>query len=216
MRILNQGGSMFRFKLVMTYGDDLTGEEGLLPVGWDWATPTPLYSNPHKYHYRGLAHDLIEHMGEQNGTVEDELRAFGAAIFGRYNMGTSTSAINLGIEIGSSINNYIERPKHTRVCEEVLEIQDQLWEGILKESRHILTVPLKPKDKRPIMHWISKGFMQAQRRYKSSDCMVNLYESVTRQLHEALRFTESPKAVYVTVDIPTEIVHVRVKEHVYD
>lgn len=36
------------------------------------------------------------------------------------------------------------------------------------------------------------------------------------KLREALRFTESPKAVYVTVDIPTEIVHVRVKEHVYD
>ena len=208
---------MFRFKLVMTFGDGLTGEEGLLPVGWDsWATPTPLYSNPHKGHYRGLAHDLIEHMGEQNGTAEDELRAFGAVLFGRYNMGVTTNAFHLGIEIGSFINNYIERPKHTRVCGEVLEVQDQLWEGILKESGYTLTVPLKPKDKRPIMHWISKGFMQAQRRYKSSACMVNLYESVTRELREALRYSESPKAVYVTVDIPTEIVHVRVKEHVYD
>jgi len=216
MRILNQGGSMFRFKLVMTYGDDLTGEEGLLPVGWDWATPTPLYSNPHKYHYRGLAHDLIEHMGEQNGTVEDELRAYGAVLFGRYNMGTTHSAFHLGIDIGLFINNYIERPKHMRVCKEVLEVQDQLWEGILKESGYILTVPLKPIDKRPIMHWLSVGFMQARRRYKSSQCMINLYLSVARQLHEALRFTESPKAVYVTVDIPTEIVHVRVKEHVYD
>lgn len=208
---------MFRFKLAMTYGNEHTGEEGLLPIGWDsWATPTPLYSNPHKDHYRGLAHDLIEHMGEQNGTAEDELRALGAVIFGRYNMGTSNNAFHLGIEIGSFINNYIERPKHTRVCEEVLEIQDQLWEGILKESRHLLTVPLKPTDKRPIMHWISKGFMQARRRYKSSACMVNLYESVNRQLREALRFTEFPKAVYVTIDIPTEIVHVRVKEYVYD
>lgn len=208
---------MFRFKLAMTFGDGLTGEEGLLPVGWDsWATPTPLYPQPHKDHYRGLAHDLIEHMGEQNGTAEDELRAFGACIFGRYNMGDIYSAFHIGIEIGSFINNYIERPKHTRVCEEVLEIQDQLWEGILKESRHILTVPLKPTDKRPIMHWISKGYMQALRRYKSSGCMTNLYFSVARQLSEALRFTESPKAVYVTVDIPTEIVHVRVKEHVYD
>ena len=45
---------MFRFKLAMTYGDGLTGEEGLLPVGWDWATPTPLYYQPHKDHYRGL------------------------------------------------------------------------------------------------------------------------------------------------------------------
>lgn len=208
---------MFRFKLAMTFGDGLTGEEGLLPIGWDsWATPTPLYSNPHKGHYRGLAHDLIEHIGEQHGTAEDELRAFGAVLFGRYNMGVTTNAFHLGIEIGSFINNYIERPKHTRVCKEVLEVQDQLWEGILKESGYTLTVPLKPKDKRPIMHWISKGFMQAQRRYKSSACMVNLYDSVNRQLREALRFTEFPKAVYVTVDIPTEIVHVRVKEHVYD
>ena len=208
---------MFRFKLAMTFGDGLTGEEGLLPVGWDsWATPTPLYSQPHKDHYRGLAHDLIEHMGEQNGTAEDELRAFGAVLFGRYNMGVTTNAFYLGIEVGSFINNYIERPKHTRVCGEVLEVQDQLWGGILKESGYTLTVPLKPKDKRPIMHWISKGYMQAQRRYKSSACMVNLYESVTRQLREALRYSEYPKAVYVTVDVPTEIVHVRVKEHVYD
>lgn len=206
---------MFRFKLAMTYGDNLTGEEGLLPIGWDWATPTPLYSQPHKDHYRGLAHDLIEHMGEQNGTAEDELRAFGAVLFGRYNMGTTPSVFHLGIEIGSFINNYIERPKHTRVCAEVLEVQDQLWAGILKESRHLLTVPLKPKDKRPSMHWISKGYMQAQRRYKSSTCMTNLYFSVARQLSEALRFTESPKAVYVTVDVPTETVHVRVKEHSY-
>lgn len=208
---------MFRFKLAMTFGDGLTGEEGLLPVGWDsWATPTPLYSQPHKDHYRGLAHDLIEHMGEQNGTAEDELRAFGAVLFGRYNMGDIYSAFHIGIEIGSFINNHIERPKHTRVCEEVLEIQDQLWEGILKKSRHTLTVPLKPKDKRPIMHWISKGYMQALRRYKSSSCMTNLYFSVAHQLNEALRYSKSPKAVYVTIDIPTEIVHVRVKEHVYD
>lgn len=207
---------MFRNKLVLGFGDE-SGEEGLLIEGWDWATPTVIPNiKPNRDYYRLLAHDLVEHIGEQNGTAEDELRAFGAILFGRFSLGMGGTDTELGIEIGSFIHNHIEVPKTIRICPEVREYQDAIWEGILAESDYILTKPLEPKDKRVIMHWLSKGYMQAQRRYKTPMCLYNLYCSVTHHLFEALRCPpDYLKAVHVGIDIQSEEVHVRVKEHVY-
>lgn len=202
---------MFRVKIVPNDGWHTIGEEGLIIEGTEhWAYPTPVGED-----YNGLAHDIFEHIGEQNGTAEDELRAFGASLFGRYNLGLTHSERDIGIEIGSFVRHHLEVPNTIKVRGLVHELQDYLWEGIVKESNNVLATPLPKNMKRIIMHWLYKGYMQAQRRYKNSACLVNMYKELQRQLKEKLKYVEleNIKHIWINYDPKTEYVNVRVVEH---
>ena len=84
---------MYKTKLVIGLGDGELNEEGLMVQGWDWSTVLPLHSIDFKNNraFNVIAHDVFEHIGKQIGSVEDELRAFGAVLFGRFNMGRQVS-----------------------------------------------------------------------------------------------------------------------------
>lgn len=208
---------MYKTKLVIGLGDDVISEEGLMVQGWDWSTVLPLHSINFKDDraFNIIAHDVFEHIGKQTGSVEDELRAFGVILFGRFNMGITNTDRDLGVEIGSFLKPYIKQVKHPKIHTDVLSYSDGLCEGIQAEFKYMYPEYDFQTIKNQVLHWISKGYRQAERKYKYSCTLVNMYIELQKQLTEKLRFVELIKHVMISYDIATEYVNVRVVEYNY-
>lgn len=205
---------VYKTKLVIGLGDDVISEEGLMVQGWDWSTVLPLHSINFKDDraFNIIAHDVFEHIGKQTGSVEDELRAFGAVLFGRFNMGIAGTDRNLGIEIGSFLTPYIQRVKRPKIHSDVLSYSDSLCEGIQAEFKYIYPECDFQTIKNQVLHWISKGYRQAERKYKYSCTLVNMYTELQRQLQQKLRWVELLKYVMISYAPTTEYVDVHVVE----
>lgn len=202
---------MYKIKLVMDRGDGNTPKDGLLIEGWDWATPEVIGN---RNNYNTIAHDVFEHIGKQTGSVEDELRAFGAIIFGRHNLGiTGIGERFLGVEIAGFLSPDIKRIKRPKIHSDILDISDALCEGI--EEGFSYTYPQEDFAalKTHVLHWLSKGYRQAERKYKYSSTLVNMFMELQRQLRE--RITSDSWIKYVTAhyDPKTEYVNVLVVEY---
>jgi hypothetical protein len=209
---------MYKTKLVIGLGDGALNEEGLMVQGWDWSTVLPLDSIDFKNNraFNIIAHDVFEHIGKQTGSVEDELRAFGALLFGRFNMGITETDIDLGTEIGSFLTPYIKQVKHPKIHTDVLNYSDGLCEGIREELKYTYPECDFQTLKNQVLHWISKGYRQAERKYKYPCTLVNMYTELQRQLTEKLRFVELIKHVMISYDPATEYVDVRVVEEPFE
>lgn len=210
---------MYKTKLVIGLGDGELNEEGLMIQGWDWSTVTPLTEVDFKYnkaHFNLVAHDIFEHIGKQTGSIEDELRAVGAILFGRFNMGITGTDKSLGGEIGSFLTPYIKQVKHPKIHSDVLNYSDGLCEGIQAELKYIYPECDFQTIKNQVLHWISKGYRQAERKYKYPCTLVNMYTELQKQLTEKLRFVELIKHVMISYDPATEYVDVRVVEEPFE
>ena len=209
---------MYKTKLVIGLGDGELNEEGLMVQGWDWSTVLPLHSVDFKYDraFNIIAHDVFEHIGKQTGSVEDELRAFGVILFGRFNMGITGTDIDLGAEIGSFLTPYIKQVKRPKIHHDVLNHAEGLCEGIQAELKYTYPECDFQTIRNQVLHWISKGYRQAERKYKYSCTLVNMYTELQRQLAQKLRWVELFKYVMISYDPTTEYVDVRVVEQSFE
>lgn len=208
---------MYRTKLVLGMGDGGLGEEGLMVQGWNWSTVEPLeYVNfKDDRAFNVIAHDVFEHIGKQTGSVEDELRAFGAILFGRFSLGITSNDRSLGTEIASFLKPNIKQIKRTKIHPDVLYYADSLCEGIQSEFKYYYPKCDFKTIQNQVLHWISKGYRQAERKYKYPSTLVNMYIELQRQLREKLKWVEFFKHVNISYDPATEYVNVRVVEYNY-
>lgn len=209
---------MYKTKLVIGLGDGVLCEEGLMVQGWDWSTVLPLDPNYFKSTgaFNIIAHDVFEHIGKQTGSVEDELRAFGAILFGRFNMGITGTDKSLGGEIGSFLTPHIKQVKHPKIHTDVLYYSDGLCEGIQAELKYTYPECDFQTIRNQVLHWISRGYRQAERKYKYSCTLVNMYTELQRQLAQKLRWVDLLKYVMISYDPATEYVDVRVVEESFE
>lgn len=208
---------MYRTKLVLGMGDGDLGIEGLMVKGWNWSTVEPLEYVDFKDDraFNVIAHDVFEHIGKQTGSVEDELRAFGAILFGRFSLGITSNDRSLGTEIASFLKPNIKQIKRTKVHPDILAYANSLCEGIQSEFKYHYPECDFKTIQNQVLHWISKGYRQAERKYKYSSTLVNMYLELQRQLREKLRWVELFKHVNISYDPTTEYVNVTVVEYIY-
>lgn len=145
-----------------------------------------------------LHHDIIEHFRDDNGSVEHELMALGALLYGRYQMGliyghslsldfcylfmnymlNTSKLINLNykhtfsnknISI-SELDNILFDAKDY-IIEECHGRELELTENVLLQITDYLTTAKK---------WMIKGFYRAKRKYKDPYIMTELFNKIEK------------------------------------
>ncbi len=208
---------MYKTKLVIGMGDGEAVEEGLMIQGWDWSTVLPLNYVDFKSDtsFNLVCHDVFEHIGKQTGSVEDELRAFGVILFSRFNMGIAGTDRSLGIEIASFLTPHIKQVKRPKIHPDIRDYADGLCDGIQAELKYIYPECDFQTIRNQVLHWISKGYRQAERKYKYPSTLTNMYLELERQLQQKLKWVELLKYVMISYDPATEYVNVRVVGYNY-
>lgn len=130
-------------------------------------------------------------------------------------MGITPTDKGLGVEIASFLTPYIKQVKRPKIHPDVLNYSDGLCEGIQAELKYTYPECDFQTIKNQVLHWISKGYRQAERKYKYSCTLVNMYTELQKQLADKLRWVELLKCVMISYDPATKYVDVRVVEQSY-
>lgn len=160
----------------------------------------------------GVAHDLLEHRRNDNGTIRDELLAFGAMLYVRGDGGywaRSGSRVKPGENLGGEMANDlgikyegIERgipdPKRTlRLDDYVEEWIDEALNSARREVKEHLNSykddePFTMKQVEEFLSrsrgWLRKGYRAAQRRYRGIDvCLLShLFAEIEKKADQLL------------------------------
>ena len=209
--------------LVIGEGDGLIDEKGLHIKGWDWATVCPLSHHNTLQSFNVLAHDTLEHIGNQTGSIEDELRAFGVILFGRYEQGLiggiyQSPETTLADDIADFLTFNLIKPTRYISEDTVASIFEYMKEPLTEAFKHNYE-DYTPTEEfyKTIIHYLSLGFIQAKRRYKHSGLLTHLYQNLQYDLLQALKNedTYSIKKVFITVDTITCAITIRKHYHAY-
>lgn len=209
--------------LVIGEGDGVIGEDGLHIKGWDWATVCPLSHHKTLQSFNVLAHDILEHIGNQTGSIEDELRAFGVILFGRYEQGLiggvyQSPETTLAYDIADFLTPNLIKPKRYISEETIASIFQYMKEPLTKEFKFTYE-DYTPTEEfyKTVIHYLSLGFIQAKRRYKYSGALTHLYQNLQSDLLQELKYEDeySVKKVYVRIDTDTYDINIRVIRHDY-
>lgn len=140
-----------------------------------------------------IAHDTVEHFRDDDGSVEHELMAMGAVMFGRITMGLATEngmAVDLKYMYiyandGSGIvepcdykrkidDEYFSPETLDDLCDDAsVKIMDELECTDDSDTfNHIINFLTIAKQ------WIAKGYYRAKRRFKYPEIMTNLFNKV--------------------------------------
>lgn len=140
-----------------------------------------------------IAHDTVEHFRDDDGSVEHELMAMGAVMFGRVTMGLATENcmaedlryMYIYANDGSGIvepcdykrkidDEYFSPETLDDLCDDAsVKIMDELECTDDSDTfNHIINFLTIAKQ------WIAKGYYRAKRRFKYPDIMTNLFNKV--------------------------------------
>lgn len=140
-----------------------------------------------------IAHDTVEHFRDDDGSVEHELMAMGAFMFGRITMGLATENgmaedlryMYIYANDGSGIvepcdykrkidDEYFSPETLDDLCDDAsVKIMDELECTDDSDTfNHIINFLTIAKQ------WIAKGYYRAKRRFKYPDIMTNLFNKV--------------------------------------
>lgn len=145
-----------------------------------------------------IAHDTVEHFRDDDGSVEHELMAMGAVMFGRITMGLATDdgmAIDLTYMYiyandGSGIvepcnykrkinDEYFSPDTLDKICEtatkKIIDELDYHNEDNSEVVEHIKSFLQLAKQ------WIAKGYYRAKRRFKYPDIMTTIFNEIARK-----------------------------------
>lgn len=196
---------------VFNYSEDQHGNCGwILKPEFDVSTP------------RAIAHDIIEHFSDDNGSVEHELMALGSILYGRYQMGL-VSGDGLSSDICYLFMNFILNNKMITnikykqglknetlsereldnilfdatdyIKKELNNYEEILTSNILKQITDYLTIAKK---------WIIKGYFRAKRKYKDPYIITELFNEIERKA-ERCQHGDYGMQLKVTYQIQPEI-----------
>lgn len=140
-----------------------------------------------------IAHDTVEHFRDDDGSVEHELMAMGAFMFGRITMGLATENgmaedlryMYIYANDGSGIvepcdykrkidDEYFSPETLDDLCDDAsVKIMDELECTDDSDTfNHIINFLTIAKQ------WIAKGYYRAKRRFKYPEIMTNLFNKV--------------------------------------
>lgn len=194
------------------------GVWGLWPIGRYWADPCTSGMT--------LAHDMLEHFPRDDGTVEGELMALGAALYVRdgdsyFSMKGNQGGYEKNVASGAyQLNGYLEeqgrrllqplpndRPLRDR------DIEAQLAGTAIEMRRVLLAEGLDSEwaNGPSALNWLRRGYRKAAKRYRSISpfWMMCAFQELERETdrvikhlqgHERYRISINPKRQIVLID----------------
>ena len=164
----------------------------------------------------GVAHDCLEHFGEDNVTVTSELKALGASLFTRadYFSAKGKFETNPGVHIAADVpmilqairnGDHITKPPATRPipCEDCI---DKMFSEVRKnwrdECEDIMCRNDMARQFPAIRSWLRVGYRMATRRYRghSQWDVTNLFMSIEDAADKYLKHAESWNRLVVRVN----------------
>lgn len=149
-----------------------------------------------------FAHDIVEHHPKDNGSIEHELMALGAILFGRYQMGYATEegiARDIAYMFTNTLNFScdISDIKYVRklngddewVKEEVLShIMELVKEYVNEEAEYFKYTGYRKELNKYVKYakkWVRKGFHLAKKRFKTPETMFDVYNKVAKSIEKS-------------------------------
>ena len=146
-----------------------------------------------------FAHDIVEHHPKDNGSIEHELMALGAILFGRYQMGYATDdgiARDISYLFTNTLNfspditdiKYIRKlnGEDEWTNENVLShIMELVSNYVIEDAEYYNYINYKKDLKKYIKiasKWIRKGFHLAKKRFNTPETMFNVYNTVAKAI----------------------------------
>lgn len=168
----------------------------------------------------GIAHDVLEHLVGDTGTIEEELMALGAALYirgdgGYWNKSYHSPGVHIGSDVGNDLaykygglENGINCPGRTYKLEAYVEewiqnaidearknIKDQLdgWDLAMPKSKinaYLKNVP----------GWIRRGYRSALKRYKhcGSHKLTEVFNTIEQKANKYLSHCEGYETLVIT------------------
>lgn len=162
------------------------------------------YYNP----MRLVAHDILEHdIKNDDGSVECELMAIGAAMYGRGNHGEIDARGFLG-DIVSMARDSMLQLKNTNKGMKTFEpiewiIEELKNKNLIKEIKNELGDDFKTSEINNFiklaLRYIRIGARRAERRFKNSFDMYNMFLKLTDKLSKVARFMDEFQQLIVHV-----------------
>lgn len=171
----------------------------------------------------GVAHDVMEHTDLISGSMEEEMKAFGAMLYIRgeggwwwNSMNTSPASNMRGDIAGFSRDVFfakdygcvLGKPKRTlRIDHEwdIQEIVDQSWRALRQELddadwrafRH-----MNPRWRENLAGWIRRGYRECVKRYKGHKAyhLCDVFREITEKV-DSYKYVEEGEELHITLQI---------------
>lgn len=136
---------------------------------------------------RLVAHDCIEHFANDDGSVEAELMALGAALYGRCNMGQDVTTEGLASDMLFTCRDGVRSPGRTQKIEDEWALEEMSEKFLQYADGEEIINPAKTLAN--ALGWIRKGYRKAAKRYFSSLRMVEMFNDIERFVNN-IRYAE--------------------------